>query len=59
MCLHYKICWLMLFKKIIAVDPENRKKKQTVTFCALCWQNTKFLNIGTGGTYSNHVVLSG
>jgi hypothetical protein len=46
---------LMLYREIIAVYT----KIHTKHINALCGQNTEFLNVKAGGTYSNHWALNG
>ena len=45
----------MLYREIIAVCSEIHTKHINT----LCGQNVKFVNIKTGGIYSNHWALDG
>jgi hypothetical protein len=46
---------LMLFRETVAVYCDSNVKHVNT----LCGQNAEFLNVKTGGTYSNHAVLKG
>jgi len=45
----------MLYRKIMAVCSEIHKKHLNT----LCGQNVEFLNIKSGGTYSDHWTVKG
>jgi len=48
-----KTSQLMLYREIIAVCSQIHTKHINT----LCGQNTEFLNVTAGGTYSNHWAL--
>jgi hypothetical protein len=50
-----KISWLLLFKEIIAVYSENRRKP----IRTLCGQNSELLIGNGGGTFNYYWVLMG
>ena len=50
-----KINHLMVYREIIAVCSEIHAK----LINTLCRQKVEFLNVKTGGTYSNHWALKG
>jgi len=50
-----KTSQLMLYREIIAVSSQIHTKRINT----LCGQNTEFLNVKAGGTYSDHWALEG
>ena len=50
-----KTSHLMLYREIIAVGSEIHTKH----IKTICEQNTEFLNVKAGGTYSDHWALEG
>jgi hypothetical protein len=50
-----KTSQLILYREIIAVFSQNHTKHINT----LCGQNTEFVNVKGGGTYSDHRILEG